>query len=130
MPPTFSEIAKDARAAINALKAVNRTIAIEAAAIRAKPVLTEADKRQLLALEEAANENLDKIDTNALDTVQRLDATADIQDLIARVRKVNADLNKATARIRKIGKIADAVGAASDGIKKVSDKLAKLTKDG
>lgn len=129
MPPTFVEIAADAERALAGLDAVNRQIAAEAEAIRAKPVLTAADKTRLKELAEAEDGILDKIDTIALETVQRLDATAEIQDLIARVRKVNADLNKATAKIKKIGKIADAVGAASDGIKKVSDKLAKLTKD-
>lgn len=130
MAPTFAEIAADAERALAGLDAVNRAIAAEAEAIRAKPALTAADKARLKELAEGENKVLDEIDAVALDTVQRLDATADIRDLIARVRKINADLNKATAKIRKIGRIADAVGAASDGIKKVSDKLAKLTKDG
>ncbi|WP_119418301.1 hypothetical protein [Desertibaculum subflavum] len=129
MPPTFAEIAADAEQALRKLDTVNNAIVDEAEAIRAKPKLTADDDARLTELAEAEKKILREISVVALDAVQRLDASTDIQDLIARVRKISADLNKATAKIRKIGKIADAVGAASDGIKKVSDKLAKLAKD-
>jgi DNA repair exonuclease SbcCD ATPase subunit len=130
--PTYDEIVRDAKARIadlnDAIRKNNAEMDQIGAATPTGP-LPEADKTRLAELQEDQDFLLDKIQRISLVTLEKLDKTSELQDLVAKLRAVRTDLEKRRARIERFAQGAERFGTMLQGISQLATRIDGLRKD-
>ena len=140
MPPTTKrftadEIIADANAARQALAEMERALqegidAIDFKAFQADRDLTDRELDQRKKLRATLGEVRDGFRVLAFVTAQRLDNSAEAEQLARQMQVINAGLEDDLARLKKIAKFAETAAQVADGLARVVATLANVAEKG
>jgi hypothetical protein len=138
MPPkrlTVDEIVADANAARQALAEMERDLqegidAIDFKSFQAGRELTAKELDQRKKLRATLGEVRDGFRVLAFVTAQRLDDSAEAEQLARQMQIINAGLEDDLARLKKVAKFAEIAAQVADGLAKVVARLANIAEKG
>jgi len=138
MPPkrlTVDEIVADANAARQVLAEMERDLqegidTIDFKAFQAGRELTAKELDQRKKLRATLGEVRDGFRVLAFVTAQRLDDSAEAEQLARQMQIINAGLKDDLARLKKVEKFAEIAAQVADGLAKVVARLANIAEKG
>jgi hypothetical protein len=138
MPPkrlTVDEIVADANAARQALAEMERDLqegidAIDFKSFQAGRELTAKELDQRKKLRATLGEVRDGFRVLAFVTAQRLDDSAEAEQLARQMQIINAGLEDDLARLKKVAKFAEIAAQVADVLAKVVARLANIAEKG
>jgi len=129
--PTYDEILRIAKTRIAELNDIVRKNNAEMDQIAATTngPLSPAAKARLAGLQEDQDALLDSIQRISLVTLEKLDKTSELQDLVAKLTAVRTDLEGRRARIERFAQSAERFGAMLEGISQLATRIDGVRRD-
>lgn len=133
--PTVTQVVKEANAARQQLSLLERELqegidAIDFQAFKEGRDLTSDEIAQRKGLRATQAEVREDFKVLAFVTVQRLDDTAEVAQLLRQLQVINAGLEDDLARLNKIEKYAEISAKVADSLAKTAEKLAAIAAKG
>lgn len=133
--PSVAEVVAEANAARSELAALERELQdgideIDLTAFREDRGRTAAELARRKELRASQAEVREGFKVLAFVTAQRLDDTAEVEQLIRQMNDVNAGLHDDLERLKRVVKYAETAARVADALARAGEKLAKIAAEG